>query len=155
MVVWSRSEEHTSELQSHSELVCRLLLEKKNKKTDALIFGTHDSSTLDLTLKISAFLDDQWGAKNLPYSMYYLNGQDNSMLLITTQPLQQQDSRLKENSFTSTLQARRAEMLQQANTLDERESYSNLRKSRLSSDYFFSLRTTFNNPGHLDRKSVV
>src|SRR5438034_1827051 len=25
----SRSEEHTSELQSHSELVCRLLLEKK------------------------------------------------------------------------------------------------------------------------------
>src|SRR5438034_1878719 len=29
-----RSEEHTSELQSHSDLVCRLLLEKKkNKKT--------------------------------------------------------------------------------------------------------------------------
>src|SRR5438132_7416364 len=26
-----RSEEHTSELQSHSDLVCRLLLEKKNK----------------------------------------------------------------------------------------------------------------------------
>src|SRR5438034_8201619 len=29
-----RSEEHTSELQSHSDLVCRLLLEKK-KKTGA------------------------------------------------------------------------------------------------------------------------
>src|SRR5476649_3048633 len=27
-----RSEEHTSELQSHSELVCRLLLEKKKRK---------------------------------------------------------------------------------------------------------------------------
>src|SRR5438034_8038388 len=27
-----RSEEHTSELQSHSDLVCRLLLEKKNNK---------------------------------------------------------------------------------------------------------------------------
>src|SRR5260221_7478128 len=27
-----RSEEHTSELQSHSDLVCRLLLEKKNKR---------------------------------------------------------------------------------------------------------------------------
>src|SRR5437588_3223909 len=26
----NRSEEHTSELQSHSDLVCRLLLEKKN-----------------------------------------------------------------------------------------------------------------------------
>src|SRR5712664_4669844 len=28
-----RSEEHTSELQSRSDLVCRLLLEKKKKKT--------------------------------------------------------------------------------------------------------------------------
>src|SRR5438034_798997 len=28
-----RSEEHTSELQSHSDLVCRLLLEKKKKPT--------------------------------------------------------------------------------------------------------------------------
>src|SRR2546427_4681314 len=27
---WPRSEEHTSELQSQSNLVCRLLLEKKN-----------------------------------------------------------------------------------------------------------------------------
>src|SRR2546427_5682879 len=29
---WSRSEEHTSELQSQSNLVCRLLLEKKKNK---------------------------------------------------------------------------------------------------------------------------
>src|SRR5688572_32495882 len=29
-----RSEEHTSELQSQSNLVCRLLLEKKNKRRD-------------------------------------------------------------------------------------------------------------------------
>src|SRR5436190_9715595 len=28
----ARSEEHTSELQSHSDLVCRLLLEKKNDR---------------------------------------------------------------------------------------------------------------------------
>src|SRR5260221_3934378 len=28
---WRRSEEHTSELQSHSDIVCRLLLEKKKK----------------------------------------------------------------------------------------------------------------------------
>src|SRR5947207_11857295 len=33
----SRSEEHTSELQSHSDLVCRLLLEKKKKKTDQIM----------------------------------------------------------------------------------------------------------------------
>src|SRR2546426_7512280 len=31
----ARSEEHTSELQSPCNLVCRLLLEKKKKKTDS------------------------------------------------------------------------------------------------------------------------
>src|SRR5690242_14888486 len=36
----SRSEEHTSELQSHVNLVCRLLLEKKN-------VYTHESSLTD------------------------------------------------------------------------------------------------------------
>src|SRR2546430_13249949 len=36
---WSRrSEEHTSELQSQSNLVCRLLLEKKKKKQTALYY---------------------------------------------------------------------------------------------------------------------
>src|SRR5688572_32459970 len=33
----SRSEEHTSELQSQSNLVCRLLLEKKKKKKNKII----------------------------------------------------------------------------------------------------------------------
>src|SRR6266478_9501907 len=33
ILVGLRSEEHTSELQSQSNLVCRLLLEKKKKKT--------------------------------------------------------------------------------------------------------------------------
>src|SRR5438034_8182141 len=32
----ARSEEHTSELQSHSDLVCRLLLEKKKEQEDHL-----------------------------------------------------------------------------------------------------------------------
>src|SRR5438034_10972737 len=35
----ARSEEHTSELQSHSDLVCRLLLEKKKKKKKASVRG--------------------------------------------------------------------------------------------------------------------
>src|SRR5947207_11562430 len=41
-----RSEEHTSELQSHSDLVCRLLLEKKNKKghgAERASTGTRDA----------------------------------------------------------------------------------------------------------------
>src|SRR5260221_5303035 len=33
--ITARSEEHTSELQSHSDLVCRLLLEKKTKHASA------------------------------------------------------------------------------------------------------------------------
>src|SRR5260221_8178838 len=37
-----RSEEHTSELQSHSDLVCRLLLEKKKKNKKNIIL-THRS----------------------------------------------------------------------------------------------------------------
>src|SRR3989475_4238915 len=39
----SRSEEHTSELQSQSNLVCRLLLEKKKNNDCAL--STHQLST--------------------------------------------------------------------------------------------------------------
>src|SRR2546421_167425 len=35
----TRSEEHTSELQSRSDLVCRLLLEKKNKERLAILLG--------------------------------------------------------------------------------------------------------------------
>src|SRR5947207_3809505 len=38
-----RSEEHTSELQSHSDLVCRLLLEKKNNSP--ISTATHAEST--------------------------------------------------------------------------------------------------------------
>src|SRR5438034_5141013 len=45
--VKARSEEHTSELQSHSDLVCRLLLEKKKKKkkTNTELNNNHTSMT--------------------------------------------------------------------------------------------------------------
>src|SRR5438132_8051271 len=39
-----RSEEHTSELQSHSDLVCRLLLEKKNPCTSTTTAATQQTS---------------------------------------------------------------------------------------------------------------
>src|SRR5260221_8797409 len=39
-----RSEEHTSELQSHSDLVCRLLLEKKKKKKSTYITGNQENT---------------------------------------------------------------------------------------------------------------
>src|SRR5260221_4413050 len=40
LIAWKceeRSEEHTSELQSHSDLVCRLLLEKKKSSDEMLL----------------------------------------------------------------------------------------------------------------------
>src|SRR2546430_13541721 len=44
----SRSEEHTSELQSQSNLVCRLLLEKKKLKRHLLHINSHCSLLLAL-----------------------------------------------------------------------------------------------------------
>src|SRR5438874_9129401 len=44
----ARSEEHTSELQSRRDLVCRLLLEKKKFNT-AFITSSHYSTTLTRT----------------------------------------------------------------------------------------------------------
>src|SRR3954449_10224300 len=40
-----RSEEHTSELQSHSHLVCRLLLEKKKTENSKYLISPASSST--------------------------------------------------------------------------------------------------------------
>src|SRR5437773_8893501 len=40
-----RSEEHTSELQSHHDLVCRLLLEKKKQKLTNYISKCHTYAT--------------------------------------------------------------------------------------------------------------
>src|SRR5260221_3982519 len=44
-----RSEEHTSELQSHSDLVCRLLLEKKKNATQSLRLIRSSLHTLHMT----------------------------------------------------------------------------------------------------------
>src|SRR2546430_13297436 len=49
-----RSEEHTSELQSQSNLVCRLLLEKKKKKSQTLITTTLHSPKLVQVVRVDA-----------------------------------------------------------------------------------------------------
>ena len=49
-----RSEEHTSELQSHHDLVCRLLLEKKN-------FFNDTATTEIYTLSLHDALPIYWG----------------------------------------------------------------------------------------------
>ncbi|WP_034916051.1 phosphotransferase RcsD [Erwinia sp. 9145] len=124
-------------------------LEKNRRKTEALIFGSHDSSTLDMTLRMSNYLDTLWGAENSTWSMYFLNGQDNSLILISTLPLKDMATRYKESAISGIVDTRRAEMLQQANALDERESFSPLRRFTWQNDHYFTVRTTFNQPGHL------
>ncbi|SFN31470.1 two-component system, NarL family, sensor histidine kinase RcsD [Izhakiella capsodis] len=124
-------------------------LEKKRRKTEALIFGSHDSNTLNMTQRMSNYLDTLWGAKNSIWSMYYLNGQDNSLILISTLPLKDMDGRYKESAINNLVDARRAEMQQQATALDEREGFSPLRHFSWQNDYYFTLRTIFNQPGHL------
>ena len=124
-------------------------LEKPRRKTEALIFGSHDSSTLEMTQKMSSYLDILWGAETIPWSMYYLNGLDNSLILVSTLPVKDLSSSFKESTITSVVESRRAEMLLQANTLDERETFSSLRRLSWQNGHYFTLRTTFNQPGHL------
>src|SRR6266496_5528061 len=47
----SRSEEHTSELQSRRDLVCRLLLEKKKNKTERL-FAERGKASIATEIKV-------------------------------------------------------------------------------------------------------
>src|SRR2546428_9062602 len=52
LCVEGRSEEHTSELQSRSDLVCRLLLEKKKRNpTIAQLTTTHHTPTYHATIQ--------------------------------------------------------------------------------------------------------
>src|SRR5437773_8813547 len=46
LVALARSEEHTSELQSHHDLVCRLLLEKKKNKQQTILLVKQEHTQL-------------------------------------------------------------------------------------------------------------
>src|SRR5256886_11414692 len=52
---WARSEEHTSELQSQSNLVCRLLLEKKNTIRSGGIRRRHAQDVLSRAMRARAY----------------------------------------------------------------------------------------------------
>src|SRR5256885_12596033 len=61
-----RSEEHTSELQSPCNLVCRLLLEKKKK----ISFEPEQGSCLALSLRIVRIAAQRRGIPAMPYVWY-------------------------------------------------------------------------------------
>src|SRR5207249_5107927 len=52
----SRSEEHTSELQSRFDLVCRLLLEKKKQQFDVLAIDAFSSDAIPMHMLTSEAL---------------------------------------------------------------------------------------------------
>src|SRR3989440_1171926 len=58
----TRSEEHTSELQSRSDLVCRLLLEKKKTTRPTSTATSRTDATIDLTQQ-SENTPSYWAAK--------------------------------------------------------------------------------------------
>lgn len=124
-------------------------LQKARHKTEVIIYGSHERNTLAMGDHISSYLDTLWGSEQIPWSMYYLNGQDNSLILVSTLPLKERTSSFQEPDMRSLLESRRSEMLQQANTLDVRESFSGLRFINWQNSYYLTLRTTFNQPGQL------
>src|ERR1035437_476661 len=62
----SRSEEHTSELQSRQYLVCRLLLEKKNQKTTVLPRQARDDTHHLLCARCERGGVQRRGSRRLP-----------------------------------------------------------------------------------------
>src|SRR4029434_2907847 len=73
MCVCVRSEEHTSELQSHLNLVCRLLLEKKQKTTRHCVrrLYTWSVSAVARSVRRTAVMcDTLWCHTTAPPSLY-------------------------------------------------------------------------------------
>lgn len=141
------SSDSINEIQLKSDVFA---LNKSLRKTETLIFGVHDKETLHTAQQLSAYMDTLWGANKGVWSLYYLNGQDNSLTAISTQPLQEMLKQYQASEVINLASTRRAEMLQQANMLDERESFSDLRTLNTGlREHYLTLRTTFNQPGHL------
>ncbi|QTL41231.1 phosphotransferase RcsD [Xenorhabdus budapestensis] len=124
-------------------------LESHNKNIDAIIFGRYNDSSVQLAQRLSNYLEILWGSRNEYESMYYLNGKDNNLLLVTTHPILKPEIRFKESYLTLTSDAKRSEMLAQSITLDEKESISSIHVLRGENIYYYTYKAVFNSPGQL------
>ncbi|MDR0219070.1 MAG: phosphotransferase RcsD [Enterobacteriaceae bacterium] len=122
-------------------------LESHNQHIDAIIFGRYNDSSAQLAQKLSNYLEILWGARNEYESMYYLNGKDNNLLLVTTHSILKPEIRFKESYLTS--EAKRSEMLAQSIALDEREGISSIKVLRGENIYYYTYKAAFNTPGQL------
>ncbi|KLU15621.1 MULTISPECIES: phosphotransferase RcsD [Xenorhabdus] len=124
-------------------------LENRYQSVDAIIFGQHNDSSVQLAEYLSGYLDILWGANNEYLSMYYLNGQDNNLLLITTYPILKPEIRFKESYLTLNSETKRTEMLEQSSALEEKESISSINVLRGENIYFYTYKAAFNATGQL------
>ncbi|MBT0720547.1 phosphotransferase RcsD [Rosenbergiella collisarenosi] len=125
-------------------------IDPPSSKVETLIFGEHTVATQNLASQISQYTETLWASAKMTWTLYYLNGEDNSLSVVTNGQLTDKLNRYEGRNITSAIAARRNEMLQQANTLDEKESFSTLRRNQqIANGTFITLRTTFNQPGHL------
>ncbi|MCP9267885.1 phosphotransferase RcsD [Xenorhabdus sp. XENO-1] len=124
-------------------------LESRYKTVDAIIFGQYNHSSIQLAQRLSNYLEILWGSRNEYESMYYLNGKDNNLLLVTTHPILKPEIRFKESYLTLTSEAKRTEMLAQSIALDEKESISAINVLRGENIYFYTYKAAFNLPGQL------
>ncbi|MFV9996769.1 MAG: phosphotransferase RcsD [Arsenophonus endosymbiont of Dermacentor nuttalli] len=119
------------------------------RHVDTIIFGRQNNANINLAHKLSNYMGIIWGAKNEYSSMYYLNGQDNTLLLVTTHSILKPEIRYKESYLTLTSEEKRSEMLSLSSAIDKRESLSNIRRTRPDNSYYYTYRTMFNSPGQL------
>ncbi|MBI6547402.1 phosphotransferase RcsD [Xenorhabdus lircayensis] len=124
-------------------------LENRDQAVDAIIFGQYNDSSIQLAQRLSDYLEILWGARNEYLSMYYLNGQDNNLLLITNHSILKPDIRFKESYLTLAPEIRRTEMLDQSITLEEKESISPINVLRGENIYFYTYKAAFNATGQL------
>ncbi|HGF6560341.1 phosphotransferase RcsD [Providencia sp. PROV188] len=124
-------------------------LSSNNQTIDSIVFGLNKPSSKVLATKLANYMEIVWGARNEFNSMYYLNGQDNSLVLVTTHSILKPELRYKESYLTLTAEDKRSDMITQSTLLDRREVISNMQKNAQDNVYFYTYRLVFNSPGRL------
>ncbi|MTC59412.1 phosphotransferase RcsD [Providencia rustigianii] len=124
-------------------------LSSANQTIDSVVFGINKPSSKVLASKLANYMEIVWGARNEFNSMYYLNGQDNTLVLVTTHSILKPELRYKESYLTLTAEDKRADMISQSTLLDRREIISNVQKNSADNVYYYTYRLVFNSPGRL------
>ncbi|CDG20512.1 putative sensory histidine kinase (Phosphotransfer intermediate) associated with the RcsBC two-component regulatory system [Xenorhabdus poinarii G6] len=124
-------------------------LEDRHQSVDAIIFGQYNNPTIQLAQRLSSYLDILWGSHNEYLSMYYLNGRENNLLLITTHSVIKPGIRFQDSYLIKNPGSRRIDMLDQSITLDEKESISFINVLRDENIYFYTYKAAFNAAGQV------